>query len=343
MRRSGMGKTGEVFPLAGYGTLRVDLEQTTIKDGETLAGVVRLDLTEAIDVLALSLDVFGKERLQWEDSVQGKQIKDHPILSGAIPLLLPPLKDPSAILSSGHHEFPFTFQLLVDLAPSFAYKTWRVEDLENVHVYVEYTITVKLMLTGPQEAELFWSVPFVVEASECVDPEFEGKPMTVSTTQSVRSLGVIKTGKCFLRMDLDNDTQDAMSPVQVRVTIDNASRQALKTIHLNLYEDVSIDRHFSGENHHSESSRLVCTRRFDPSTFQSDSAVTLVLPTTPNDLYQFKPVLPTMRTHFIQSLSYRVAVECSMSSGGHAELWAPIRVIRPPGPLLTSVRGGPSS
>ncbi|TMW58599.1 hypothetical protein Poli38472_010158 [Pythium oligandrum] len=326
-----MGKLGEVLPLGDHGSLHVTLEQTTVQCGGSLTGAVHLNVTKPLDVKLLGVEIDGKERIQWEESSHDgirKHIKEHTFLNETVTLVSSPSVTSSLTIEQGNYTHPFTFQVPTALTPTLAYKSWQVEGLESVHVYVEYSLTVKFALSGPLNTTVKWSVPFTVEPEAASGPAaVQSKGVSASTSQSVRSMGIINRGTCHVRMELDSEIQDATSPIQVRVIIENASKQSLKLVDLKLYEDAYI----TGTNEPHRSSRVVCARRFDRPSIKDEPMLKLSLPVLPNDLYQYQPILPTMATHFIPSLGYRVVVECSLASSSKTKVSAPIRIVRRPG------------
>ncbi|TMW58600.1 hypothetical protein Poli38472_010159 [Pythium oligandrum] len=323
-----MGKHGDILPLQGHGAVCVCLDNTTVQAGGSVNGLVQLAVTKAIDVTALDVEFSGNEHLKWDENAE-RCSKTHRIHSNKATLLTPPSPASVLTLAPGNYSYPFVFQLPNNLTPSFAFKSWCVDDIKNVQVMVDYEISLNLGLEGDLKANVKWSVPLNLEApASSYAPSMETKPLTASTTQVVRPMGLFSRGKCDVTLEMEKDVHDTKSPIPVRVTVENASKQSLQAIHLVLYEDVTIDRYLAGKNRLCQTSRVVCARRFNHKEIKSNGALSLALPLLANDLYRLKPLQPTMRSHFIHSLSYRIGVECALTASGRAKVSAPVRIIQ---------------
>ncbi|TMW58598.1 hypothetical protein Poli38472_010157 [Pythium oligandrum] len=326
-----MGKLGEILPLRGHGTLRVHLENAAIRAGEELIGSVQLNVSQPIEVQSLGVAIDGKERIQWEEANQAdgtKNRNEQILLTDETTLLVPPGNSPAMTLPQGNYNYPFKFLLPENLAASFEYRSREVKGLDIVYVDVEYNLTVKLSLQGELKTDIKWSVPFVIEHP--FDTASRGRSVSLSTSEVVRSMGIFKKGTCSVRMDMENDVLDAETPIQVRAGIDNAFRESARGIHLTLYEDVWIDRKTRGGAKVRQSSRVICTRSFDPIELRREATPKLVLPVLPNNIYHAEPMLPSLKSHFIHALSYRVVLEIPLSSTSKATVAAPVTVVRKP-------------
>jgi hypothetical protein len=131
-----------------------------------------------------------------------------------------------------------------------------------------------------------------------------------------------------MRMHLASGVFSADSTIeaQVALEISNTTRR-LKYAKLVLFEDATVDRRRGGNLKHS--SRIVGSRRFEAATLGvSDQRLerTLRLPITPNDIYKFDTLLPTLDTQFLK-LNYRVALECHFAAANTARVSVPVFIV----------------
>ncbi|TMW58593.1 hypothetical protein Poli38472_010152 [Pythium oligandrum] len=305
---------------------------------------VRLVVERPITTRGLIATLSGRERLYWEHKDNHGR---HPhsmsleLLDEKVMLIDPKANgDDKVSLDCCTCEFNVEFQIPKKLPAMFEYKCRRIKCMERVRVYIEYLVTATLLVDGFLKANLECTIPIVIDSS--VPPvELTGKRVTVIDDNEVKLFGFVKQGAVATTVSINSNVLDANATIFAIVNIDNSSKRELESLRLCLVEDICVNRHQKRFNRTRASYRDVCCRLFDKNTLDSmtsdsSSVYELQLPVTPNDIYQFGPLPPTMRSHFIVSLSYRVVLECKFHLSRRIKIDIPVTVAHSDAVIITA-------
>ncbi|TMW58595.1 hypothetical protein Poli38472_010154 [Pythium oligandrum] len=341
-----MGRLARKLHVGVRGSLDIELEHSCILPGETIKGYVRLHVKKPIVTSGLSVIIGGWERLYWETTDHcGMRWhrRSFKLLHVPLPLFEPgTLNGATTTINAGTYDYPFACQLPSVLPASFEYTAHRIQSMERVRVSIVYSVDASLAVEGFMKADLMHSAPFVIPPGirSLPVPVPTDQPLVFVKRQDVRALGMIKQGAFHVSMTLESNIIDASSTIVAHVQLENASKSPLKAICLRLVEDISIDRHRKHFNRTRSTSRVIGCRFYAAKTLKamlsraSGPNLTLQLPVTPNDIYGFEPLLPTMSSQHIIALRYRVELECSFTLSEHICVEAPVLVIRGPSRAL---------
>ncbi|TMW58594.1 hypothetical protein Poli38472_010153 [Pythium oligandrum] len=330
-----MGRFAHKLKIGVRGSLDVLLEQTSLKTGDVVSGSVRLVVDKPITTRGLNVTIAGRERLYWEHSDDSGP---HPHRRALDLLdekrtLIDPLTSPDEKVSVEccDREYPFNFELPSHLPATFEYKCRRIKGMERVRVYVEYFVTATLLVDGFLKADLECVIPITVDSTK-LPRQLTPEPVTVTKHNDVKLFGLIRQGSVDVKMAISSNVLDPKSIIIATVDIDNSSKRELESLRLCLVEDICVDRHRKRFNRTRASYRDVCCRLYDKSLLgminsDSRSMLKLHLPVTPNDIYEFGPLLPTMKSHFIVSLGYRVVLDCKFQLSQRVKIDIPVIVV----------------
>ncbi|TMW58574.1 hypothetical protein Poli38472_010133 [Pythium oligandrum] len=327
-----MGRIARKLKIGVRGSLDVEIEQTSVLPGETITGTVRLNVDKPIVAQGLSVVFTGRERLRWDElnDEPGYPHDEKYELHDEKIILINPLTtgNETLALEPGSLEYSFAFDLPESLPESFTYRSNRIKGMDRVRIAVEYDVTAILLVEGFLKADLECVVP--IEVQSISSPSIpHGDTVTAFKKDETRLLGFIKQSTCDVNLSVKSNVLDARSMVVANVDIAHSSKQDVKSLLLSLVEDIEVDRKCF--KHNRSGSRVVCCRLFDRKTLEGmitdpASDYTLHLPITPNGIYEFEPLLPSMRSHFIISLKYRVVLKCKFPMGRSVEVDAPVTV-----------------
>ncbi|TMW58575.1 hypothetical protein Poli38472_010134 [Pythium oligandrum] len=330
-----MNRIARKLKIGVRGSLDVEIEQTSVLPGGIVTGTVRLNVDKPIETQGLSVVFAGRERLRWDrlnKTDSGSPRDETFALHEEKIILINPWTTGSETLAlnPGSLECSFAFELPDSLPESFTYRSNRIKGMDRVCIAIDYDVTASLLVDGFLKADLECVEPIEMR-SLSVPPIPNGDPVTAFKKDENRLLGFIKQGACDVNMNINSDVLDATSTIVANVDIAHSSKRELQSLRLSLVEDIEVDRERS--KHIKSGSRVICSRLYEEKTLEAvtiDPAwdYILHLPVTPNDVYEFEPLLPSMSSHFIVSLKYRVVLECKFPMGRSVEVDAPVTVSR---------------
>ncbi|TMW58559.1 hypothetical protein Poli38472_010118 [Pythium oligandrum] len=303
--------------------VHVHVEQPTLLPGDTVTGVVTLEVLQAIDVQELLITLEGKEHLKWEETSGDSSStyhRYHDLFSLATRCQV------HATLIPGETSYPFSFQLPHGIPASFEYKNPGVRLLDWVEVRTEYKVTAEVTRNGRLTWSLTGSADLTVQpTAESLRVFLDSKPASALASQIVRAMGLFKRGQCHARVDLRSDVIPLGSEIKLTAFVDNDSAQKIKDVRVILYEDCVIDQEPTSGKRIERGTRRVIERKMPPEHVNgivNGKPIALTLP-----LSEVDKMSPNMSSHFIQSLSYRLAVEVSLSLSSRVKVDVPIRVV----------------
>ncbi|TMW58573.1 hypothetical protein Poli38472_010132 [Pythium oligandrum] len=328
-----MGRITQKLKVGVRGSLDVVIEKTSVSPGGTLSGLVRLHADKPIVTHGLDVVFAGRERLEWDElnDDPGHPHNEKSVVHEDKMALLdsPGTGNTARTLEAGVHEYPFTFQIPQRLPESFTYTAKRIQGMDRVFIAVVYDVTASLLVDGFLKADLECIVPIEVRADS---PQIHHcESFTTFKSDETKLLGIIKKGACDVILNVRANVLDATSTIVAHVDVSHSSNRELKSLKLSLVEDIEIDRKCYKTIR--TGSRVLCSRFFEKRTLEAMatdtiSSFALELPVTPNDVYGVEPLLPSMNSHFIVSLRYRVVLECKFPLSRRIEVDAPVTFVR---------------
>ncbi|TMW58592.1 hypothetical protein Poli38472_010151 [Pythium oligandrum] len=330
-----MGHFSQKLKIGGQGSLDVSLDKTVFKPGDIVSGHAHLVVDQPITTRGLTVTISGWERLVWEktDNHGNNPFKETLDILNDKVVLLDALDSPDGKMSleACTRELPFSFKLPAEIPESFEYKCQRVRGMEGVRAHIEYSVTATLLVDGSLNADLKCVIPIVVEPS--APKNLRSQPVTVSNHDTVKYCGLFKQGGIYTEVTINSNVLETNSIIIAKVAVKNWSKRELESLRLCLVEDICIDRHRKRFNRKKSNSRDVCSRVYDKRTLESmksdsNAAYELHLPVALNDAFQSGPLLPSMKSHFIVSLGYRVVLESKFNRGRRTKVDMPVTVAR---------------
>ncbi|GLE04930.1 hypothetical protein PINS_up013911 [Pythium insidiosum] len=319
----------------------VVLDTKRVRPGDQVRGrvVLRGDARRCQEV---EVTLSGEERISWKEwlGVEKPKFRTHavfqPLTAVAKNTAAIDLPATTPLPASTSVDVPFSVQLPSGVPGSFWHPMPNVEFGVDVQVTITYQVSARVLggrtsAASSKTFEVEWasSVPVAAPAQD-VASFADAKLDKLSTSERLRSFGLVPRGEITISGSLPNATVSTTSDVAMQLRVDNCqSKMDVKRIRLGLYALATVCLHRCVDDkklHHAP--QFVCHREFEGVARGEYVDRVLSMPTTPNEVTSSgQPLAPTASTHFL-TLSYLLAAECKMRHGSTHRVHAPIVLTR---------------
>ncbi|RLN52462.1 hypothetical protein BBJ28_00007665 [Nothophytophthora sp. Chile5] len=219
------------------GRLSLDLARRSYAPGEVLSGSVSLSALEQIQAREpLTVVVQGREAVGWDDggdcpatNAFDKTFLKHKIV----------LTPDSTSYSAGDSLYPFSFQLPVGLASTFALENVYSGSMERLRVQVTYEVSVWLTVDSESVAYLQATQEFTVHAPPTITPP--ARALEVSTSETVHWLCCLDRGSLQLVVETPRDALVAGEAVSLTCRVNNSACKApVSCLSVDLVEEIAL-------------------------------------------------------------------------------------------------------
>ncbi|RLN32357.1 hypothetical protein BBJ28_00005042 [Nothophytophthora sp. Chile5] len=219
------------------GRLTLDLARGSYAPGEVLSGSVSLSALEQIQAREpLTVVVQGREAVGWDDGgdCPATNAFDKTFLKHKI-VLTPDLTSYSA----GDSLYPFSFQLPMGLASTFALENVYSGSMERLRVHVTYQVSVWLTVDSESVAYLQATQEFTVHAPPTITPP--ARALEVSTSETVHWLCCLDRGSLQLVVETPRDALVAGEVVSLTCRVNNsACKASVSCLSVELVEEIAL-------------------------------------------------------------------------------------------------------
>lgn len=207
------------------GGIHIDLDQVVIKAGETIKGVIHINLQSEIQACSLIFKLTGKERAtlkkskaKSKSSVEAEEASHRMICDISHTLL-----HWSSPLSAGGYSIPFSYEIPEGVPGSFEGST------KDLYVHTFYTITAKL----ESKSEVLRQKNTIIISE---GPRIHQSPFTLEKSAGVKSCCCVNKGDTMIKLSLPQNTYEINQKVDLKVDIDNThGKTSIKKLEARAY------------------------------------------------------------------------------------------------------------